>query len=293
MIKIRLFTPWCTSEQYLKDFDKIHKIITNSKYGKSFILTSADDYTHAIIINTAMPQLTIPQKNVIGFAHEPLYFLGLSPSFIEYAKKHISKYYIGEKLNLPLPFIEHHVYLSMIPRIDYIPEKKNLMSIMVSHKNTAPGHKYRHKLVQAILKTNLPIDIWGNGTTFYNNLGDSRVKTNFTWDTIGIMYESYKFHVAIENFTTPHYMSEKILNCFIYSTIPIYWGCVNIKQYIDDENLVLLSTDDNIEKRIESDIKLLTEIIKNPNKYYNPININSTKLDKLLNVFDFIEEQFK
>jgi hypothetical protein len=37
------------------------------------------------------------------------------------------------------------------------PSKTNRMSIMVSNKNNAPGHKYRHKLVQAILQSNLPI----------------------------------------------------------------------------------------------------------------------------------------
>jgi hypothetical protein len=40
-------------------------------YNKEIALTNDDNYTHAIIINTCMPELNIPKENVIGFAHEP------------------------------------------------------------------------------------------------------------------------------------------------------------------------------------------------------------------------------
>jgi len=289
---IRFFASWCDSESCKKEFEKIYQLNNNSKYGKDFIITSGENYTHAIILNNAMPKLSIEKDKVIGFAHEPLHFLGLSNDFINYAQNNISKYFIGEKLNLPNPFIEYHGFLWRLPLMNSIPEKKYIMSMMVSHKNNAPGHRYRHKLVQAILKTNLPIDIWGNGTKFYNRLGDNRIKTDFPWSEINKMYEPYKFHIAIENFTTPEYMSEKVLNCFICNTVPIYWGCKNINNYVNDNNVILLSTEEDINKRVESDIKLLTEIINNLDKYYNPIKLDDPKLNKLLNVFDFIEDQF-
>ena len=50
---------------------------------------------------------------------------------------------------------------------------------MVSRKNQAPGHIYRHYLVKEILKTNLPIDIWGNGCIYYKNIKDNRIKGDF------------------------------------------------------------------------------------------------------------------
>lgn len=292
MKKIRFFASWCSSEFLKNEFEKVFLLSNNNKYGKDYIITYEEDYTHAIILNTVMPELKIPKNNVIGLAYEPNNFLELTSNFIEYSKKNIGKYFIGEKLNLPSPFIEHHGFLTRLPLTKNIPRKNKIMSMMVSHKNNAPGHRYRHKLVQAILKTNLPIDIWGNGTKFYNNLGDIRIKTDFPWSEINKMYDEYKFHIAIENFTTPEYMSEKVLNCFICSTMPIYWGCKNIKNYINDENIILLSSEEDLNKRIENDIKLLTEIINNPDKYYNPIKLNDPKLNKLLNIFDFIEEQF-
>ncbi len=291
MKKYRIFSNYYSSTILKNDFEKIYNLNNDPNYNKKFSLVDDNTYTHAIILNTAMPKLNINKTNVIGFSHEPIQFLQLTPQFIEYAKKNIKTYYIGEKLNLPLPFKENFGFLNRLPLLTYIPEKKNIMSLMVSEKNSAPGHKYRHKLVQAILKTDLPIDIWGAGTKFYNKSGDTRIKTSFTWDEYGIvMLEPYKFHIAIENFTTPHYLSEKILNCFICNTMPIYWGCRNIDNYVPKENIIFLSKEEDIDKRINEDILLLQKIIENPDKYYKPVEL--TKIDKLLNFFDFLDKAF-
>jgi len=292
----QFFASWCSSEECKKEFEKIYDLNNDPNYKKTFSITSNDDYTHAIILNTSMPKLKVRKSNVVGFAHEPTQFLGITHQFIEYAKKHISAYYIGEKHNLPEPFVENQGFLWRMPLKNYInhcPEKTKIMSIMVSHKNQADGHKYRHKLVASILKSDLPIDIWGGGTKYYNKLGDDRVKTGFEWPEINKMYDPYKFHIAIENFSTPHYISEKILNPFICSTVPIYWGCKNIKTYVNESNVIELSKETDVDKRIQEDMMLLREIINNPDKYYKPIDINDTKLNNLLNMFDFIEKQFE
>ena len=46
-----------------------------------------------------MPRIPahIPKKNVIGLAYEPIFYLGLTEQFIEYAKANIGTYYIGDK----------------------------------------------------------------------------------------------------------------------------------------------------------------------------------------------------
>jgi len=80
-------------------------------------------------MNNAMPNLNIQKENVIGLAFEPIYFLGLTTQFIEYAKKHIGKYYIGDKFDLPAPFIEHFAYMWHSRPSKEITTKNKLMSI--------------------------------------------------------------------------------------------------------------------------------------------------------------------
>lgn len=52
------------------------------------------------------------------------------------------------------------------------------MSIVLSHKQRAPGHTYRHILVKCILQNNIPIDIFGRGCKLYNTR-DERLKGEF------------------------------------------------------------------------------------------------------------------
>lgn len=124
-------------------------------------------------------------------------------------------------------------------------------------KTHAPGHSYRHSLVSEILKTDLPIDIWGRGCNLYTQL-DDRLKGEFVGNDTRI-YSNYQYHIAIENFVTPHYYSEKILNPVMYNTIPIYLGCTNISNYMGD---VLCLTGN-----LQEDINLLTNICNKPKEY--------------------------
>lgn len=42
-----------------------------------------------------------------------------------------------------------------------------------------------------------------------------------------------QFHIAIENDVKDHWFSEKILDCFISKTVPIYCGCPNLCDYFN------------------------------------------------------------
>ena len=151
------------------------------------------------------------------------------------------------------------------PPLKHIPIKNNLMSIMVSQKQDAPGHKYRHLLVKRILESNLPIDIYGKGCTFYKN--DKRVKGEFSEME---PYLHYHFHIAIENYSLNHYFSEKITNTLLAGTTPIYSGCKNIHNYFP--NMVISLSND-----VDKDMQLLMDIVSNPEKHRTSINIDTVK----------------
>jgi hypothetical protein len=215
-----------------------------------------------------MPEIShIPKKNVIGFAFEPVQFLGLSDQFIRYAQQYIGKYYIGDKYNLPEPFVERFSHMWHNPPLKHIPEKTKLISMMVSEKNHQAGHKYRHELINKILETDLPIDIYGRGCVYYDYLGDDRIRGKFTEAE---PYENYQFHICIENFQTAHYFSEKITNALVYGTTPIYLGCRNIERYFPDNVIVLTGN-------LKSDMAMLVDLVNNTEKYKKVINMEDIK----------------
>lgn len=280
MIKIKFFSNFCNSDCW-KTFLRLNELETDPDYNNKYTFTESEDYTHAIILNTAMPNLSIPKENVIGLAFEPRQFLNLTNSFISYATNNISYYLLSDNSHLPSNFIEHFSYMWHTPyKKSFNILKNTLMSIMISYKNNAPGHKYRHILVQNILKSNLPIDIYGNGCKYYNNINDPRIKGEFN-DTS--LFDNYKFHICIENFQTPHYFSEKIMDPLICHSSPIYLGCNNINHYFP--NMIT-----NLSGNLNDDLKLLTDICNNPDNYIKSLDIN--KIKDTLNLKNVINKYF-
>jgi hypothetical protein len=199
-----------------------------------------------------MPDIKhIPKQNVIGLAFEPYVYLGLTEEFVQYAIKYIGKYFIGDTMGLPEPFIEGFSYMWHNPPLKQLPIKTKIMSMMISDKASQSGHIYRHELVQKILQTNLPIDIYGRGCKFYKHLNDPRIRGEFVE---GEPYNDYQYHICIENCQTNHYFSEKIMNPLISNTIPVYMGCRNIDSYFPDMVIKLSGN-------IEEDISILRQLI--------------------------------
>jgi hypothetical protein len=258
MIKVRIFSDFCSSENIIKKYKSILGL--TEEYG--FELVSDETYTHAIIWNTCMPKLTCPKKNVIGFAQEPYYILEeYFNEFIPYAQKNISKYYIGLKKNLPEPFIEGYPFMWHRKKKDLKKTLKNknrpyIMSMILTQKTELDGHKYRHKLIKKLLKTNMNIHFYGYGLDFLYN--DKRIKGEFKEYE---PYDNYEYIISIENSLSNDYISEKYGNCIVSNTIPLYYGAKNINKYFGDNWGYRLTGN------LKKDIEMITNIYNNPQKY--------------------------
>jgi len=284
---VKLYSDWCNPTQLKEGIEKMCNVHKDPNYGihKKYYITDEDNYTHVIILNACTPALmSIPRENVVGLAQEPFYFLryvfSKYPNFIDYAKTNIGKYYIGDKpeiLEHP-PFTEGCNYILYNSPIDLPIQKTKIMSIMISNRNYnvnhpyyAPGHVYRHELAKNILKTNLPIDIYGRGCQYYENINDDRIKGPFEKNE---PYEIYQFHICIENFQSNHYFSEKIINPLLCETTPIYLGCSNIEQYFPRKTIILSGNE-------KMDMYILEEICKHPDIYKK--NINQAEIEEIVN----------
>jgi hypothetical protein len=91
-------------------------------------------------------------------------------------------------------------------------KSKNISAIF-SNKCFTPGHKLRHDIANNFKSE---IDIFGRS---YNPV----VSKNEALD-------EYMFSVTVENSIQPGYWTEKIIDCFITKTVPIYWGDDDVLQ---------------------------------------------------------------
>lgn len=280
MFIIKFFSDFCDSTLCKINFEKTCNSNSLDYYGinKKVYITDDDNYTHAIILNKAMPILNIPKENVIGLACEPIEFLNINQEFINYAQKYIGKYYIGNKNNLPSLFIEYFGFMWHSNPCKEIVLKNKIMSIIVSQKKYAPGHKYRHELVQKIIERRLPIDIYGRGSNNYNY--HPYIKGEFNEIE---PYQDYLFSICIENFVNNHYVSEKIMSPIMFNCMPIYHGCNNINNYFDEVIKLTFNIDD--------DIKIITSVLNEPYKYYKKTYTDKNKktvnlLENISTIFD-------
>lgn len=104
--------------------------------------------------------------------------------------------------------------------------KTKKLSWITSNKIFFPGHRERLLFKDNLDKSNIKYDLYGEGYKFIES----------KW--IGLA--PYKYSIAIENGCFKHYWTEKIMDCFLSDTMPIYYGCPNITDYFPEESLIVI-----------------------------------------------------
>ena len=61
-----------------------------------------------------------------------------------------------------------------------------------------------------------------------------------------------KFSIIIENSQEKNYFSEKLIDCLLTKTIPIYWGCPNICDYFDTTGFIIFEDENDFLNKINS-----------------------------------------
>ena len=104
--------------------------------------------------------------------------------------------------------------------------KTKLCSMISSTKNFAVGHKLRLDIIKTYFSK---IDLYGREINPIENKIEG--------------LKDYCFSFAIENSKEPGYYTEKVFDCFLTGTIPIYWGDPNISDIFDKNGIIVY--DDN------------------------------------------------
>lgn len=105
-------------------------------------------------------------------------------------------------------------------------KKKFAVSFLTSSKNSFPGHHLRHQIYDNLANS------YENGLEVWKHKSPPRI------DDKKPTVEPYMFSIAVENSQHNGYYTEKIVDCFIAKTIPIYWGCPNIGNYFNREGII-------------------------------------------------------
>jgi len=149
-------------------------------------------------------------------------------------------------------------------------EKNKLVSMIASNKNVTYGHRLRHEIAS---KFNDKINLYGRG---YNPVNEK---------TEGL--KDYRFSIVVENVKMDYYFTEKIIDCFMTGTIPIYYGCPSIDKFFDIDGILVFNTTEELEK-------ILYNLSENEyNRKYESVKNNFEKAKEFLISEDWIYRNTK
>jgi hypothetical protein len=143
-------------------------------------------------------------------------------------------------------------------------DKNKDMSFVYSDKQWAIGHKLRHRLSNILKEHKSKVDLFGTGS---GNQIEYKISA----------LEKYRFSIVIENSLTDDYFTEKILDCFLTGTIPIYFGTKNIINYFDSDGIIFLPKITEYDFDMNETLKLIESCDE---QLYN------TKLESVINNFN-------
>lgn len=112
-----------------------------------------------------------------------------------------------------------------------IRDKVKTVSIIASKKNWAMGHKLRHKTVER-----------------FGDRIDSILGSGYQWiakTSEGL--KAFKYSIVIENRRQDFYFSEKIVDCLMCGTVPIYWGCPSIGKFFNKDGIIAFERLEDLE----------------------------------------------
>ena len=157
----------------------------------------------------------------------------------------------------------------------HIWKKSKLCSLILSNKKITSGHKLRHLVAWLIQKQNINfIDIYGgqyrhlpftSSTPYSLDHGHSHISNKKI-----LALKDYMFSIVIENCKEDYYFTEKLIDCFLSGTVPIYYGCPSIDKFFNIKGILTFS---------------------NPKECFDIISL-LTK-EKYLEMLPFIKENFE
>lgn len=156
------------------------------------------------------------------------------------------------------------------------PIKNKSLSIISSNKSLLKGHKARLDFVKKIKNYfGNSVDLFGRGFNEFDNKYD--------------VLAPYYFSIAIENHTAKNHFSEKLLDCFLTETIPLYYNCPNITDYFPSNSLINIDIHE-----FDNAVKIIKKILDNPaveySKRYEQLRISKFLALNKYNLFAIISD---
>ena len=269
MIKVYFTCGWDNSTSLLKNYKKN----TPKCKGIWKNIEGTDDLyncDYLIVMDNLNPELINLGKkhflNIFNNSDNIIHFQRENENILKTEKKN---WYLNEilpKLKYNITCKNKFLYSFITPSfinktydelksMKYSSKTKNI-SCIISTKNFThfhnQGYTKRINFIKQYSKQ-YKIDIYGRGWNKHilgdnyigelGGIGEGNNPINNSDKSMGLL--DYNYSIALENFNDEHLISEKITDCILCYTMPIYWGSKYTEKYIPKKSFHLIDIEDN------------------------------------------------
>ena len=110
--------------------------------------------------------------------------------------------------------------------------KSRMATLIASGKKSLPGHRLRHEVVNWISNNKSEVDVVGRGYNPFEQKHEALA--------------AYRYSVVIENVREPSYFTEKLIDCLLCKTVPIYWGAPDIGSFFETNGMIICNNFEDI-----------------------------------------------
>jgi hypothetical protein len=123
-----------------------------------------------------------------------------------------------------------------------VSKKQFMISTVVGSKCLTEGHRIRQQLYfQQHMLLSLPFLMFRScAQPVLPVLTQNPLLESKDIAAKHVLFDTFQFHLTIENSRQDNYFTEKLIDCLVTKTIPLYYGCPNIQEYFDTTGWILL-----------------------------------------------------
>ena len=175
------------------------------------------------------PEAIIPAANSIIHNSDKYSFILTFNAYVLKTCKNAYKYIYGTT------WIQESEYNSVKPA-----DKKFMITSVTGSKLMAPGHHFRQVVYNEQLRiTSIPTCFYISGNS--GTLKQIKQNPTLSRESKLELFKTSQFSLVIENSMQENYFTEKLCDCLITKTIPVYSGCPNISDFFDTTGWIIIN----------------------------------------------------
>ena len=109
------------------------------------------------------------------------------------------------------------------------PKTAAISTVCSSKQQTHTLHKKRYDFIQWLAERMPDLQVFGHGVRDIEDKAEA--------------IDSFRYHIAIENHVCEHHWTEKLSDCFLGWSLPIYHGCPNATDYFPEDSFIRIDID--------------------------------------------------